>query len=229
MRAAAAVLIASLLAGCGTVLRSPTHPELATVAAEGNALALSDALEALIVAGRDTPRDRDFAFRKVRDMEAVTAGDNFAHAAIIGRKVQEQGLRAAFLLPDMEHYARRSRELDPTFRDGAATRLLGTLYVIAPARLLKHGDSETGLEMLEALTEAHPDDLENHLRLAEAYITLHDPDPAAPHLCLCLANESALRADERRLLSALVEDAGPLTCAPAQVARPTAAPRGRKK
>ena len=45
---------------------------------------------------------------------------------------------------DVERSARRSRELDPGFRDSAATRLLGTLYVIAPASLLKHGDSEAG-------------------------------------------------------------------------------------
>ena len=75
----------------------------------------------------------------------------FARADVTGRLVQQRGFLAANLVPDIERAARRSRELDPNFRDGAATRLLGTLYVIAPAAVLEHGDSEQGLELLEGL------------------------------------------------------------------------------
>jgi hypothetical protein len=213
-RAAVAVLAISLLAAC-SVVRTPTHRELTTVAAQRNPLALSDALEQLIAEGRATARDRDYAYDEVREMDANTAGASFAHAAITGRKVQEQGLRAALLVGDVEHYARRSRDLDPNFREGAATRMLGTLYVMAPARLLAHGDSETGLEMLEELTAKHPETAENHLRLAEAYIALNDPEPSRPHLCLALAHQTALRPDDRKLLTALIDDAGPLDCQPA--------------
>ena len=118
------------------------------------------------------------------------------------------------MVDDVEKYARRSRALDPHFRDGAATRLLGTLYVIAPATLLDHGDSETGLELLEQLTAQHPDVPENHLRLAEAYVTLHDPDPARPHLCFSLARSTELRPDHQGLLRDLIEEVGSLTCDP---------------
>ena len=208
---AAAAVVAAALTGC-SVLRLPTHRDLASVAEQHDALALSDALEELIAANRATSRDRDFAFAKVHDMDADTAGTAFGHAAIIGRKVQESGLRAALLVGDVERYARLSRELDPNFREGAATRMLGTLYVIAPATLLKHGDSETGLELLEQLTTAHPETPENHLRLAEAYIALNDPQPAVPHLCFALAHQDALRPDDRRLLSSLSGDAGGLNC-----------------
>ena len=133
-------------------------------------------------------------------------------AAITGRLVQQRGLLGADLVGDVERNARRSRELDPAFRDGAATRLLGTLYIIAPAIYLKHGDSELGLELLEGLVEQRPDVPENHLRLAEAYIALRDPAPARPHLCKALTSRDALRPDERALLDRLVESTGAPNC-----------------
>ena len=218
--AAAALLAAGVLAACMSV-RAPTHPELATVAQQGDSLALSDALEALIASGKDTTTDRVYAYEVVRKRDADNAADAFARAAITGRVVQAKGLRAAKLVSDVERDALRSRELDPTFRDGAATRMLGTLYVMAPARMLQHGDSETGLELLEELTTSGPDVPENHLRLAEAYIALHDPEPAHPHLCFSLAHQAALRPDDQQLLKALLAEAGPLDCAaPAASAHP---------
>ena len=193
-------------------VRAPTHPELATVAQQGDSLALSDALEALIASGKDTTTDRVYAYEVVRKRDANTAADAFARAAITGRVVQAKGLRAVKLIGDIERDARHSRELDPDFRDGAATRLLGTLYVIAPSSFLKHGDSEQGLELLEELEAAHPEVLQNHLRLAEAYIALGDHTPAEPHLCACLANRSALRPDEQQLLDQLVRVTGAPDC-----------------
>jgi len=183
-----------------------------------------DALEALIAAGKATPADREYAYAVVSKQNADTAGAAFARAAITGRVVQEKGLVAAHLVPDVEREARRSRDLDPQFRDGAATRLLGTLYVIAPATLLEHGDSETGLELLEELTAAHPNVPENHLRLAEAYVTLHDPEPAGPHLCFVLDQQAELGREDQQLLKGLLDEAGPLPCPvpPAPGARPAA-------
>jgi hypothetical protein len=192
--------------------RGPVDSTLVAAAQGGEALALSDALEALIAAGRDTPADREYAYDIVREDHADTAPALFARAAITGRLVQQKGLLGAPLVRDIERWARRSRELDPTFRDGAATRLLGTLYVIAPATLLEHGNSEKGLELLEDLTAQRPDVLENHLRLAEGYIALGDPVPAHPHLCRCLAQPERLRRDDQLLLKYLVTRAGPLDC-----------------
>ncbi len=203
------------LAACGAPAcagRTPVHPSLAAAADHDTALAVCDALEALIASGKDTPADREYAYGVVRARAGDTAADAFARAAVTGRLVQQKGLLAANLVGDVERFARRSHELDPSFRDGAATRLLGTLYVIAPATLLSHGDSERGLELLEDLVHEHPGVLENHLRLAEAYIALGDPGPASPHLCRCLANKAALRGDEQALLSMLVASAGPLPC-----------------
>jgi len=213
------VCLAAVALGACTV-HQPTHPELATVAQQGDSLALSDALEGLIATGADTTRDRMYAYQVVSERKADTAANAFARAAITGRVVQSKGLSAAGRVREVEEYAIRSRELDPNFRDGAATRLLGTLYVMAPASLLEHGDSETGLEMLEQLAVAAPQVPENHLRLAEAYVTLHDPEPARPHLCFSLAHQDALRKDDQALLKWLIADAGPLDCP-----RPPGAPR----
>jgi hypothetical protein len=188
-------------------------PKLATIAQQGDSLALSDALEGLIATGADTTSDRTYAYQVVSSRDADTAASAFARAAITGRVVQSKGLSAAGRVREVERYAIRSRELDPTFRDGAATRLLGTLYVMAPATLLEHGDSETGLELLEQLTAAGPEVPENHLRLAEAYVTLHDPDPARPNLCFSLAHQDALRRDDQALLKWLIADVGPPDCA----------------
>ena len=200
-----------LASACAT-RRGRVHAELLGAAERANALEVSDALEALIASGRDTPADREYAHDVVQRHEEDTAAYTYARAAVTGRLVQLRGLRAARLVPEIERFARRSRELDPVFRNGAAIRLLGTLYVMAPAWLLEHGDSEQGLELLEGLTTAHPDVLENHLRLAEAYITLGDPDSAGPHLCRCLAQRSALRADEQILLGELVATTGMPRC-----------------
>jgi hypothetical protein len=193
--------------------RGAVHPELVMAADDQDALALSDALEALIAAGQDTPADREYGYDVVRGHHEDTAASMLARAAVTGRLVQQKGLRAADLVPEIERCARRSREIDPDFRGGAATRLLGTLYVMAPAALLQHGDSEVGVELLEGLVQAHPDVLENHLRLAEAYIALADPAPAGPHLCLCLAHKAALRRDDQVLLQQLIDNAGLSRCA----------------
>jgi hypothetical protein len=211
-----AVAFCSLL-GCPHRPTTPTHAELATVGGQQDALALCDALEALIAERHDTLADREYAYEVVRRHDEDTAATQFARAAVTGRLVQRKGLLAANLVAEIERAARRSRELDPTFRDGAATRLLGTLYVIAPAALLEHGDSEQGLALLEELTAARPDVPENHLRLAEAYIALGDASPAGPHLCFCLAHQTALRADDRILLGQLVAQAGRVPCAVATV------------
>ena len=166
-------------------------------------LVVSDGLEALIEAGTDTPEARERAYTRVRKSPCDTAGGAFGRAAITGRLVQQKGLLAANLVRDVEFYARRSRELEPSFRDFASTRMLGTLYALAPAALLKHGDSETGLEMLETLTREHPDVPENNLRLAEAYIALGDSASARPRVCQCLAARASLRRDEQALLAQL--------------------------
>ncbi len=205
-------LLCFLLANACTTLPPVVNPELVEAASRRDALVTSDSLEALIERGADTPADRRFAYDAVRETEVDTAAYAFARAAVTGRLVQQRGLQGARLIGEVEYWALRSRSLDPEFRGGAATRLLGTLFVIAPGALVAHGDSERGLELLEELVVAHPEVMENQLRLAEAYIALGDPDPAGPSLCLCLANREALRRDDQQLLDQLVATIGAPDC-----------------
>lgn len=198
-RALVVVLAVLGVAACGPIKK--IHVPLVRPAVDP--LVVSDQLEALIEAGTDTPAAREKAYEQVRDDPGNTAGAAFGRAAVTGRVVQNKGLLAANLVRDIEFYARRSRDLDPTFRDFASTRMLGTLYVLAPAALLKHGDSESGLELLATLAREHPDVPENHLRLAEAYVALGDNAAARPEVCRCLAVRERLRRDDQMLLNQL--------------------------
>lgn len=219
-----ALAVAGLTAACWPFATGPTHASMTDIAATGDALAISDALEQLIADGKDSAADRELALNAVRVKEQQTAAYAFARAAITGRVVQSRGLTGAGLVSDVEKWALLSRKLDPGFRNGAATRLLGTLYVMAPSGWLEHGDSEQGLELLEGLRKAHPEQLENHLRVAEAYIALGDPAPAIPSLCLCRARRNELRRDDQLLLDHLFSDAGNPRCPNAPAAAPSASP-----
>jgi tetratricopeptide (TPR) repeat protein len=219
--AAAALLALALVGGPGCMtFVARVNPALEAAAGTGDALAVYDALESLIEARQDTPGDRTFAYDELGRIDENSAAATYARAGVTGRLVQQRGLRAAHLVPEIEHYAERSRELDPGFRGGAATRLLGTLYVAAPATLLEDGDSERGLALLEELARTRPDVLENHLRLAEAYLALGDPDPATDHLCRCVGSREGLGRDDRELLESLLEQSGRLPCAYVDVATP---------
>lgn len=198
----------------------PTQVRPEIEKAANSALALSDALEELIAKGIDTDEDRDTAYDLVRKLPTETAGDAFGRAAIAGRVAEKKGAMSLFstdksptsLVAEAEEFALKSRDLDPAFRDGAATRMLGTLYVVAPADMLKHGDSEDGLAMLEGLVKAKPDVAVNQLRLAEAYIALGDREPAHAPLCKSKAMRAKLRRDDQVLLDKLVLQVSPLKC-----------------
>jgi len=195
----------------------PAHPELTAVAAKGDALAISDALEALIADGKDSRADREGALAAISSHPENSAQYAFARAAITGRVVQVKGpFAAAGLVRDVEYWAEVSRKLSPNFREGAATRMLGTLCVMAPSSLLEHCNSEKGIEMLEALQRQHPETPENNLRLGEAYLSQGDPDTAVTYLCFALTKKAALRHVDQTLLDHLMSDAGNPKCPAAQ-------------
>jgi hypothetical protein len=186
----------------------PLRPELRPAAVEHDALDLSDRLEDLIDRQADTPEDRSAAYDAVKAWKEKSAEYAYARAKLAGRLAETRGLSAVGLIKDMERWARISIALDPRFRDGAARRMLGTLYVLAPASVVKFGDSEEGLEMLEKQLERYPDNPENHLRLAEGYIALGDPFPAYELLCHVRVRGDGLSGSDKRLLDSLVKQVG---------------------
>lgn len=196
------------LAGCRPRGGDVQNPNFAAATEARDPIAVYESLERLIDEQKDTKADREDAYALITSWEDDSPAYLFARAAIAGRLAENRGLQAGGLVTEAEAYARRAREKEPDFREGSATRMLGTLYVLAPGRLLKHGDSEVGLELLEKEVEAHPDRPVSRLRLAEAYIALGDPDPAREHLCAAKAAEATLSAGDRRLLARLVEESG---------------------
>ena len=173
-----------------------------------DALALSDKLEELIDHKRDKTVDREAAYNAVRKWRQKSAAYSYARAKLAGRLAESEGLLAVGLIGDMEKHCRISIALDSRFRDGAARRMLGTLYVLAPPSMLKFGDSEEGLELLEKQLERYPKDPQNHVRVAEGYIALNDEEGAYEPLCYALTHESELRPSEAELLHTLVKQVG---------------------
>ncbi len=166
---------------------------------------LADRLEASIDAGTATEQDRLYAYHQARERGVHNAEDALAYAMIAGRVAQLRGLAAGKLVAEVERYARESIERDPNLRQGAAKRLLGSLYVMAPPSLLEAGDSEVGLELLEGVVERWPEQVQNRLRLAEAYVALDDPQPAVEHACWVAQRRAQLRPAEAELLAQLLE------------------------
>lgn len=204
-----------LVFGPGGGCAAHSEPALRTTSTGGeatSALTLADALEQEIANGRATETTRRSAYERASELEVRTAADALGRAILAGRLAQVKGLAGAGLVRETERYARLSADLDATLRQGAAWRILGTLYVMAPAMLLEHGDSETGLELLQRAAQKWPKHPENRLRLAEAYLALGDPQPAVPHLCFCRAHRAELRRDDQRLLDELFKEAEVSAC-----------------
>jgi len=198
-----------LLVLCVACTPKPSANVTTPDAAPVDPVAVYDALETEIAAATDSEQERVDALAQVeRAADDGTAGYAFVRAALNGRVAELRGANAGRLVTEAEGWARKSLERDAKYRDGAATQMLGSLYVMAPARLLEHGDSETGLEMLEGLVEAQPSAPRYRLRLAQAYLHLGDDDAAKPHLCASLPARAELRGDEQTLLDKLVQDAG---------------------
>lgn len=202
-----AVLFAPCVAACEKPA-STNNPDLRDASQTQDMWSLHQQLEEMIDAQRATERDREFVHQQASEMaDDGTAKWAFARAAITGRLAESKGLKALGLIREVETYARLSMERDPEFQRGAAKRMLGTLYILAGDHV-EHGDSEVGLEMLEKLIAADPEEVHNQLRLAQGYISLGDPDPALEYLCLADAQRDQLQPDEQRLLDRLFTDVG---------------------
>jgi hypothetical protein len=212
---AALALLACLTAACGPNLPDPGLTKILDAARLGDALAVSDALEVLIAEGSDKQDHRERALDIIRAHPETTAAYAFARAAVTGRVLQKRGLITGVpLVGDVAHWADVSRKLDPAFRRGAATRLFAILCTQAPPPLLPSGcDAESGIAMLVALIKKY-DDVENHLRLAEALLSQGDVASAVPELCICIQRKGELRHDEQILLETLLSDANHPTCPP---------------
>lgn len=207
MRVFAASLVAILILAGGCKPKGTVDPSI-TQASERGAWAVYEALEQRIASGQASEADRAAALDEVRALaDDGSAGHAYAHAAIAGRTAENRGLEALRVLEEMREWAEKSIARDPAFEGMAAKRLLGTLYVLA-GRHLSKGDSELGLELLEEVAAAHPDQARNHLRVGEAYVALGDAESGFESLCKAEAGRASLLTEEQRLLDRLIDDVG---------------------
>jgi tetratricopeptide (TPR) repeat protein len=177
-------------------------------ATQQGAWAIHETLERRIEEGSVSEADRQAALDQIHSIEDDGSVEYaYARASIAGRAAQNRGLAALDQIEEVRVWAKKSLEREPEFRARAAQRMLGTLYVLA-GRHLSEGDSEEGLELLEELVELHPEDARNHLRLAEGYVFLGDPESAFEPLCAAKAGQESFAREERELLARLVEEVG---------------------
>ena len=206
-RLTASVLVAVALLAPACKPKGTVDPSI-VAAEQAGAWAIHEALETRILAGSASEADRAAAVEKVRAAaDDGSAAYAYARAAVAGRLAELRGLQALDLIEEVQTWALKAIERDADFQGMAPQRMVGTLYVLA-GKHLKHGDSEEGLEFLEAVVEAHPDAAVNHLRLAQGYIALGDPEPGLEGLCLARAGRDTLSKEEQVLLDRLVEDVG---------------------
>lgn len=193
---------------------APPSADTPQIPVSQQAFKIYEQLESLIREGKDTRLDRKLAYDRIRRLADDQSTDYaFARAAVAGRLAEARGITAGRLVTEVETYALRVLAKDADYRRGEAKRMLATLYILAPVRYLEHGDSEKGIEILEQEIEDHPERIENHLRLAQGFISLHDPEAAIPYLCTSIRHKDQLQAMDQRLLQSLLAELGSsLTC-----------------
>lgn len=152
-----------------TVLRNAEDSELLRTAL-GSRLSLH-------LAERETDRNRrnQFATEGVEFAEAALAKDadkdgavHYYLAANLGLVLRDNLLLAAQNLGRLEREMKLALALSPNLDAGGPLRLLGALYLKAPAWPSGIGDLDKALELLEKAVKEHPEHPINHLFYAQA-------------------------------------------------------------
>jgi len=151
------------------VLGNPSDP-LLPVTALGSRLYLHLAERAA-----DPVQRRHYAAKGVEWAEAALAksgeNDGAVHyylAANLGLLVRDNLLLAISSLPRLERAMRRAAHLSPYLDQGGPLRLLGALYLKAPAWPDGIGDLDRALELLEKAASDYPNHPMNRLFYAQA-------------------------------------------------------------
>jgi len=98
-------------------------------------------------------------------------GDGAVHyylATNLGLAIREQITLAIENLSRLEGEMKRAMDLSPDIDDGGPLRILGALYLKAPAWPNGIGDPDKALELLEKAVKKHPGHPLNHLFYAQA-------------------------------------------------------------
>ena len=96
-------------------------------------------------------------------------------AAAYGLLGKAKGLGGKKTVQPIVENGRRAASLDPSYEGGGGHRILGALFLKAPAWPTSVGDPEAARDELLAAVEVAPDRPENHLLLARALDELGEP------------------------------------------------------
>ena len=100
------------------------------------------------------------------------------YAYLTGLEAENDSLRGLELVPIIEREALLASDLNPAVDHGGPHRMLGELYLRAPAFPVSIGDSARAVDYFRRAVDQDPEFLENRLGLAEALLAEEEPGKA---------------------------------------------------
>lgn len=148
------------------------------------------------MSARTTDEDRMARFsrecmrwaRQAAANEGLRAEARYWEGMCLGNAVRHNAFTAVKSLPKLERTLTEAIEGAPAVDDGGPLRVMGMLYIKAPAWPQGIGDVDRGLELLTEAVERYPDHPLNHLFLAMALWDVEeDNDGAAREFAAAMA------------------------------------------
>ncbi len=103
---------------------------------------------------------------------------HYLYAYLTGLEAENDSLRGLELVPIIEREALLASDLNPAIDHGGPHRMLGELYLRAPAFPVSVGDSAKAVGRYRRAVDQDPEFLENRLGLAEALLAEEEPGKA---------------------------------------------------
>jgi hypothetical protein len=124
----------------------------------------------------------------------IRAEARYWEGMCLGNAVRHNAFTAVKSLPKLERTLTEAIEGAPDVDDGGPLRVMGMLYIKAPAWPQGIGDVDRGLELLDEAVDQHPDHPLNHLFLAMGLWEVEeDHDAAAGGFAAAMAHMKAAR------------------------------------
>ena len=103
---------------------------------------------------------------------------HYLYAYLTGLEAENNSLRGLELVPIIEREALLASDLNPAVDHGGPNRMLGALYLRAPAFPVSIGDSAKAVDHYRRAVDQAPEFLENRLGLADALLAEEEPGKA---------------------------------------------------
>ena len=124
-------------------------------------------------------------------------------AYLTGLEAENDPLRGLGLVKKIEREALLAARLNPVVDNGGPDRMLGELYLRAPAFPTSVGDVTNSIDHYRRAVEEAPGFLENRLGLAQALLADEQLGPACSSLRECFANMTPSDSDKEIWLKSL--------------------------